>query len=325
MPKEMRGRPILLGALIVLAAGQAAGQTTVDGDWNHYLVQFGKEFGAARVTLESHGARVTGTLNELTLEGTIEGDLLRLTATGPGGEWGTFEGRVRGDEINGKILVGGEEYGWTARRAKVMTGPPRTHIFEAAAFHNAFSGAIDPTLHINPGDTVRTSTVDAGGADASDVTRALGGNPQTGPFYVEGAMPGDTLVVRLRRVRLNRDWAGSNSRILPVAVEAGYYRDAKLSDNSAVKWTLDRDNGVAMLAEPTERLKGLRVPLRPMLGCVGVAPPREQAFHSGWPGPWGGNVDYSGVREGTTVYLPVYQEGALLFVGDGTRSRATAS
>ena len=72
-----------------------------------------------------------------------------------------------------------------------------------------------------------------------------------------------------------------------------------------------------MLAKPTERLKNFRVPLQPMLGCVGVAPPNNQAFRSGWLGSWGGNMDFNGLREGTTVYLPVYQEGALLFVGDG--------
>ncbi len=54
-----------------------------------------------------------------------------------------------------------------------------------------------------------------------------------------------------------------------------------------------------------------------MLGCVAVAPPDRQTFRSGWLGPWGGNMDYNGLREGTTIYLPVYQPGALLFVGDG--------
>jgi acetamidase/formamidase len=54
-----------------------------------------------------------------------------------------------------------------------------------------------------------------------------------------------------------------------------------------------------------------------MLGCVAVAPPANQSFRTGWPGSFGGNMDYNGLREGVTVYLPVYQEGALLFVGDG--------
>jgi acetamidase/formamidase len=54
-----------------------------------------------------------------------------------------------------------------------------------------------------------------------------------------------------------------------------------------------------------------------MLGCVGVAPPRNQAFATGDLGPYGGNLDYNEVREGTTIYLPVFQPGALLFMGDG--------
>jgi len=72
-----------------------------------------------------------------------------------------------------------------------------------------------------------------------------------------------------------------------------------------------------MLAKPPEHLKNFRVKLQPMLGCVAVAPPDKQTFQAGWLGSWGGNMDYNGLREGTTVYLPVYQPGAWLFVGDG--------
>jgi amidase len=72
-----------------------------------------------------------------------------------------------------------------------------------------------------------------------------------------------------------------------------------------------------MLAKPSEHLKNYRVKLQPMLGCVAVAPPDKQTFRSGWLGPWGGNMDYNGLREGATIYLPVFQTGAILFVGDG--------
>ena len=65
------------------------------------------------------------------------------------------------------------------------------------------------------------------------------------------------------------------------------------------------------------RLKNFRIKLNPMLGCVAVAPPAKQSFRTGWPGSFGGNMDYNGLREGVTVYLPVYVPGALLFVGDG--------
>jgi acetamidase/formamidase len=130
-------------------------------------------------------------------------------------------------------------------------------------------------------------------------------------------MPGDTLAVKFQRIRLNRDSAASGDRITSDALGAGYIRDAKYDDKFSSEWKLDRESGFAMLAKPTDRLKNFRVKLRPMLGCVGVAPPDKQTFRAGWLGSWGGNIDYNGLVEGTTVYLPVYQAGALLFVGDG--------
>jgi acetamidase/formamidase len=203
------------------------------------------------------------------------------------------------------------------RRVVTTTPPPQTRTFEPTAFHRLFSGTIPPALRINPGDTVRTTTVDAGGNDAKGTRRSLGGNPETGPFYIETAMPGDTLVVKLNRVRLNRDSAFSGNRVIPDALTSGYASNAKYQDRFDSEWKLDRTAGWASLAKPTENLKNYRVKLNPMLGCVAVAPPDKQAFRTGWLGSWGGNMDYNGLTEGTTLYLPVYQEGAILFVGDG--------
>jgi acetamidase/formamidase len=318
MGGRTRRHTILAGVLLSLGASPLLGQADVDGRWNCHYFRFGQEVDADRADLKSDGTRVTGALSGLKVEGTIENDRLRFTATRPDGtESATYEGRIRGDEIEGTVLYRGEEYGWKAWRAREATGPPKTHVFVPTEFHRVFSGAIEPVLRINPGDTVKTTTIDAGGRDAKDVPRSMGGNPQTGPFYVEDAMPGDTLVVKLGRVRLSRDSAGSHNRIVPTAVQPRYYRDAKFDDGLGIGWKLDREAGVGMLAGPTERMRGFRVKLQPFLGCVGVAPPGQQAFFAGWPGSWGGNLDYSGVREGTTVYLPVYREGALLFVGDG--------
>ncbi|MCU1329268.1 MAG: Acetamidase/Formamidase [Bryobacterales bacterium] len=261
---------------------------------------------------------VTGTLNELKLAGTVQGDHVNLTAARPNGkEWGKFEGQLQGDDLAGSVKQGAEEFAWKAHRASATAAAPATHTFEPTRFHRAFSGSIAPALHINPGDEVRTITVDAGGRDAMGIARSQGGNPETGPFFVEGAIQGDTLAIKLNRVRLNRDSAQSGDRIVPSAVQPGYYKDAKFDDQFNSEWKLDRAAGVGMLAKPTERLKNFKVELQPMLGCVGVAPPSNQSFRSGWLGSWGGNMDYREVREGVTVYLPVYQEGALLFVGDG--------
>src|SRR5205823_11160099 len=119
------------------------------------------------------------------------------------------------------------------------------------------------------------------------------------------------------RIRLNRDSAGSGDRIVPDALAAGYFRNAKFDDKFDSEWRLNRDAGYATLAKPSEHLKNFRVKLQPMLGCVAVAPPDKQTVRSGWLGSYGGNMDYNGLREGTTLYLPVNQAGSLLFVGDG--------
>jgi len=304
--------------MLLLCLPALALAADVSGRWNFHLVRFGEQFAAARVELKDEGGKVTGTLNELKLQGTLEGERLHITATRPDGkEWGKFEGRIQGDEIEGTVKQPEDEFAWKASRVKANPAAPKTHTFEPTVFHRVFSGAIPPVLHIQSGDTVKTTTVDAGGRDAKGTRRSMGGNPETGPFYVEGAMPGDTLVIKFNRIRLNRDSAVSGDRIVPSAVTPNYFRNAKFADDFNSEWKLDRTANAGMLSKPTERMKNFRVPLQPMLGCVGVAPPNSQSFRAGWLGSWGGNMDYSGLREGTTVYLPVYQEGALLFVGDG--------
>jgi acetamidase/formamidase len=304
--------------LLILSLPVLACAADLTGQWNLHLERFGDQFGAARIELKATGNTVTGTLNELKLEGSVEGNRIHLTATRPNGsEWGKFDGQVSGDDISGTVKRSDDEFNWIAHRAPVLSAQPKTHVFEPTKFHRAFSGSIPPALHINSGDTIKTTTVDAGGRDAKGTPRSMGGNPETGPFYIEGAMPGDTLAIKFHRIRLNRDSAGSGDRIVAGAVEPYYFRDEKFDDKFNSEWKLDREAGVAMLAKPTDRLKNFKVKMVPMLGCVGVAPPANQTYRSGWLGSWGGNMDYNGLREGVTVYLPVYQEGAILFVGDG--------
>jgi acetamidase/formamidase len=305
----------LLAFCWLAAAAQAA---DISGKWMLHLIRAGEEFSPARVELKVDNGKLTGTLNELTLTGTVKGDDLEIVATRPDGdEFGKMKGKIVGSELKGTVQRGSDEMGWVMRRMAIVNAAPRTHTFVPTVFHRVFSGSIEPALHINSGDTVKTTTVDAGGRDEKGTVRVLGGNPETGPFYVEGALPGDTLSIKFGRIRLNRDTASSGDRIVPSALSPGYYRDAKFAKDFSSEWKLDREKSLGSLAKPTDRLKNFKVPLKPMLGCVGVAPSEKQSFRAGWLGPWGGNMDYSGIQEGTTVYLPVFQTGALLFVGDG--------
>jgi amidase len=125
------------------------------------------------------------------------------------------------------------------------------------------------------------------------------------------------LVVQLRRLRLNRDWAESDDFVVGRAVDTDLA--VKLKDvGKTVRWHLDRAHGVATPEKPAEHLTRYTVPLRPMLGCVGLAPRASQAApNTGDSGRWGGNMDFNEIAEGATVYLPVSVPGALLYVGDG--------
>ncbi len=192
--------------LLLLALASTMAAADIDGPWRIVVSSFGEETASAKMDLKVEGDKLTGTLNELKIEGTFKNGDLKFTALRPNGDkFGTFEGRANGSELSGTVRRGDDEMKWIASRAAVNTASPQTRTFEPTQFHRFFSGTIPPALHINPGDTVRTTTVDAGGRDASGKRRSNGGNPETGPFYVEGAMPGDTLVMKFNRIRLNRD------------------------------------------------------------------------------------------------------------------------
>jgi acetamidase/formamidase len=101
------------------------------------------------------------------------------------------------------------------------------------------------------------------------------------------------------------------------ALEPGTVANAKWDFQFASRWKLDVSRNIGMLEKPTAALANFTVPLQPMLGCVAVAPPGELSIRTTDSGNFGGNMDYNQIREGTTLYLPVYHPGALLFLGDG--------
>ena len=191
--------------------------------------------------------------------------------------------------------------------------PARTFLPER--FYNTFSFAHPPVLRIKPGERIITKTVDAAGVDWNGKQVAQGPNPQTGPFFVEGAEPGDMLVVKLEKIEMNRATGYSASLLAPYAVDPAALIARVDREPRRANWLLDKAKGTVRL--DGSDIGNLELLARPMLGCVGVAPPRKEAVATSTPGPFGGNMDYAGMNAGVTVMLPVYEPGALLFIGDG--------
>jgi acetamidase/formamidase len=193
------------------------------------------------------------------------------------------------------------------------------HHFQPSHYYSAI-GTAEPVLRIKPGDTVHTTCVDAAGQDSALQKVTPGGNPMTGPFYVEGARPGDTLVVHLEAITPNRRYGWSASFLAPNVVDPISVRDLPWPPKDAPRvlgeWDLDLAAGTATLTAPETALGRLVLPIRPMLGCFGVAADEGQAISTATSAEHGGNMDYRGFTEGVTVYFPVFAEGALFYLGD---------
>jgi len=286
----------------------------------------------ARVTLSVSGTTVGGTWGDRRIAGSLRGSQVELTLSDGPVAAGTLTGTVNGTVLSGGGVIrpsrargGGRGAGpggsgsdqQVAWKLTPYTPPaaPKTYDFEPTSFYTTYSARWTPVLRIYPGDTVRTRTVD-NARDAKATRFGTGGNPSTGPFFVEGALPGDTLVVHLVRLRANRTSARQGNRINAHAVSAAYLVGAKYDPDFDSEWTLDLEKGTATLAHPTERMKGFTVPIRTMLGCVSVAPPGEDQSRGTDLGVFGGNLDYNDNVEGTTLYFPVFHAGALFGIGD---------
>lgn len=274
--------------------------------------------------LEISGERIAGTFDGDPLHGATTAGEIRFSVTDSSGRRFDFAGRRNGDRIVGtaehpdtQATARRVVHDFVARRIPDRpAGAARTHTFAPKDYSNEFSPHRAPVLMIWPGDSLRTTTIDSGGVDEDGQTRALYGNPQTGPFHVATAEPGDTLVVRIVRLRLNRDYADSLDSIASRALAPSLAAQAGTL-GKPVRWALHRERGVATLSEPSDRMRHFEVPLRPMLGGLAVAPGAGwAAISAGDTGRFGGNMDFNEVVEGNTVYLPVQQPGALLYVGD---------
>jgi acetamidase/formamidase len=214
------------------------------------------------------------------------------------------------------VLVGGAAACQRAEAPAEAKLGGHLHEFTPKVFHRAFAATTVPVLRVSSGESIHTTTIDAAGTDEKGVQRAEAGNPQTGPFYIEGAEPGDTVAIHITRLRLNRDWAISTDTLSNVAVTPELA--ARMGgQRNLVRWRLDIERGVATRENSPANLMQYAVPLKPMLGCIALAPPvTDPVPDSGEFGVWGGNLDFNEIVEDTTVFLPVSVPGGLLYIGD---------
>ncbi len=187
--------------------------------------------------------------------------------------------------------------------------------------------AAKPVLTIHSGDTVEIQTLGTytptalrnGGVKEEEIEPELkaiyaevkdkgpGGHILTGPIFIEGAEPGDTLEVRIGHIRLATPYASNG-----FSPTRGVLPKEDFEHGRSKIIPLDRDRMVAHFAP------GIVIPLHPFFGSIGVAPPESAGrINSGPPGIHAGNLDNKDLIEGTKLFIPVQVKGALLEIGDG--------
>jgi acetamidase/formamidase len=184
------------------------------------------------------------------------------------------------------------------------------HSLAAQPTHSVWDRSLKPRLRIEPGDQVQIECVDSSGTQVHpgmtaaeflkiDRTRI---HALTGPIWIEGAEPGDVLEVEVLATR-HGGWGWSS-----VTPGLGFLKD-RFQEPYLFHWQLE--------GETSSSLAPALVPLRPFLGVMGVARADDGAFRTRPPGPFGGNLDVRELCAGSTLYLPVYNSGALFSCGDG--------
>jgi amidase len=169
----------------------------------------------------------------------------------------------------------------------------------------SFSKRYTPKYRVSPGDAAVFETLDAFGGQITDESVTLESidwskvNPATGPLYIEGASPGDTLLVEIEDIKV------SDKAVIIVAPGSGALPDKKFKP--AVR--------VLKVAKGKVFFGKVEIEARPMIGVIGVAP-SEGEYPTGTSGYHGGNMDVALVTAGSRIYLPVFVEGALLALGD---------
>lgn len=180
----------------------------------------------------------------------------------------------------------------------------------------------EPVARLKSGDILDTNTLDCFGdalrKPGDSMSMVKGDNPLAGPFYIEGAEPGDTLAVKILDLQVDGDTgvgvyspgfgALTGSHYTPVLepplAERIWYYHIDHASNTATYKALDSDFSV-------------EIPMHLFFGCIGVAPANGEARSSIVPAEFGGNLDASEASAGNTVYFPVNVKGGLFYIGDG--------
>jgi len=295
--------------LLLLVPALLPAQTTVTGKWFATADFFGTPI-VYTLKLDQQGEKLSGDFGGDKLEGTLKGNAIHFLAKDDQGGTEELTGTVEAGNISGTMVfvdAENKDHPETHKLTAILApqrraGPPERHDFAPTTFYRQFSPFNPPVLTISPGDTVHTTTVDAGGTDEKGVTRVVGGNPETGPFYVSGATPGDVVAIHLVHLRLNRDWAMSDDGIVDRGVDSDLA--VKVKDGfKNVRWHLDRERGIATPEKPGEHLGSYTVPLHPMLGCVAVATGTAQA-----PPGTGDSGRFGGFGPANVVAMQVWQQ-----------------
>jgi amidase len=185
-----------------------------------------------------------------------------------------------------------------------------------------YAASYAPVAHLKSGNILETNTADCFGnvikKPGDTLSMVKGDNPLTGPFYIDGAEPGDTLAVKILDLAVDSDQGvgalapgfgainstGYTPMINPGIPEKIWFYPIDHASNTATFKALDSNFKV-------------KIPLHPFFGCIGVAPSLGEARSSVVPAEFGGNMDSPEAGAGNTVYFPVNVPGAMLFLGDG--------
>jgi amidase len=185
-----------------------------------------------------------------------------------------------------------------------------------------YSASYAPVARLKSGNILETNTVDCFGnaikKPGDTLSMAPGDNPLTGPFYIEGAEPGDTLAIKILDLQVD-----GNQGIGALAPGFGAINSTNYTPmlNPPIKekiwfYPIDHATNTATF-QALDSKYTVKIPLRPFFGCIGVAPAGGEARSSVVPEAFGGNMDSPEASVGNTVYFPVNTPGAMLFLGDG--------